>query len=234
MRIAGFALDIDGTITDRHGLLDADSIQVIRWLRSTGREVVLASGRAYCVTTALTIFLGASRVLIAENGGVVGSLMQKPILLADRARADAALVALKERLGEQVRVRETQHAARYTDIVLERTFDLRLGESILAEGSVGARLIDTGLLYHILDSRANKGVALVRSAELLGLDPKSFVAVGNGLNDIEMFRAAGLGVALANSPERTKEEASHVCGSGYAPGLREAVEWALGAEDKKP
>lgn len=233
MPIEGFILDIDGTITDRQGLLDIDAIQVIRWLRSTGHEVVLASGRSYCVTAALSIFLGTSKVLIAENGGVVGLLMQRPIMLAEKARAEAGLAVLKERLGDQVKVRETHHSLRYTDIMLNRSFDLKLGESILAEKGLEVRLIDTGVVYHILDARANKGAALVKSAELLEKEPKTFVAVGNGLNDIEMFKAARYGVALANSPERVKREADHVCASGYSFGLREAVKWALEQEEKK-
>lgn len=233
MSVRGFAMDVDGTITDRQGLLDTDAVQVIRWLRSTGHEVVLASGRAYCITTALSIFIGTSRVVIAENGGVVGEAMRKPILLAEKVRAEAALAALKERLGEQVKVRETQHSIRYTDIMLERSFDLKLGGSILMEKAIGARLVDTGVVFHILDTRASKGSALVKAAELLGLSPENFAAIGNGLNDVEMFKVARYGVALANSPEGMREEADHVCVSGYSAGLREAVEWVINQENRK-
>jgi phosphoglycolate phosphatase (TIGR01487 family) len=233
LSIKGFALDVDRTLTDRQGLLDTDAVQVIRWLRSTGHEVVLASGRAYCITTALSIFIGTSRVVIAENGGVVGETMRRPILLAEKARAEAGLAALRERLGEQVRVREVQHSTRYTDIMLERSFDLKLGEGILMEKAIGARLVDTGVVFHILDSGASKGTALAKAAELLGLPPESFAAIGNGLNDIEMFKVARYGVALANSPERTREEADYVCVSGYSAGLREAVEWVIDQESRK-
>lgn len=234
MIVTGFALDVDGTLTDRRGLLDIESIQIIRWLRSTGREVILASGRSYCITAALSIFIGASRVLIAENGGVIGKVMEKPLLLAEKERAEAGLAALKERLGEEVRVREVHHAVRYTDIMIERSFDLKLGESILAEKGVEARLIDAGNDYHVLDLRADKGIALVKSAELLGSHSNNFAAIGNGLNDIEMFKVARYGVALANSPERTKQEADHVCALGFSTGLKEAVEWVLREDSGKP
>lgn len=51
----------------------------------------------------------------------------------------------------------------------------------------------------ILPGDVNKGVALNRLTNQLGLDAARVVAVGNGQNDLEMLQQAAWGVAVANS-----------------------------------
>ncbi len=51
----------------------------------------------------------------------------------------------------------------------------------------------------INDAEAHKGRALLRLAERLGLRPDQTMAFGDGLNDVTMLRAAGLGVAMGNA-----------------------------------
>lgn len=45
----------------------------------------------------------------------------------------------------------------------------------------------------------NKGEGLRRLAEMLGVDMKDTIAVGDNFNDLPMIRAAGLGVGVANT-----------------------------------
>ncbi len=54
-------------------------------------------------------------------------------------------------------------------------------------------------LYEILPKGVNKGLALSKLAEYLKLDISKTVAVGDYNNDIGMFKAAGLGIAVANA-----------------------------------
>ncbi len=51
----------------------------------------------------------------------------------------------------------------------------------------------------INDADAHKGRALQSLAERLGLRPDQTMAFGDGLNDVTMLRAAGLGVAMGNA-----------------------------------
>ena len=48
-------------------------------------------------------------------------------------------------------------------------------------------------------SSANKGNSLRRFAECLGMTLENCVAFGDGLNDLSMIEAAGIGVAMANA-----------------------------------
>jgi hydroxymethylpyrimidine pyrophosphatase-like HAD family hydrolase len=54
-------------------------------------------------------------------------------------------------------------------------------------------------LCEILPLGMHKGVALQKLVEYLGADLKKTVAVGDYDNDVGMLRAAGLGIAVANS-----------------------------------
>ncbi|MBR1634510.1 MAG: HAD family phosphatase [Lachnospiraceae bacterium] len=56
----------------------------------------------------------------------------------------------------------------------------------------------------------NKGNGLRRLAELLDIDMKDTIAVGDNYNDLSMIRAAGLGVGVANTVEEMKAECDYV------------------------
>ena len=55
-----------------------------------------------------------------------------------------------------------------------------------------------------------KGKALLALCRTLGVEASASVAFGDGSNDIEMLRAAGLGVAMANADEAVKAAADCV------------------------
>ena len=65
-------------------------------------------------------------------------------------------------------------------------------------------------LYEILPRGIHKGVALSKLAEILCIDPRRTVAVGDYNNDIGMLRTAGLGVAVANATDEVKAAADLV------------------------
>ena len=62
----------------------------------------------------------------------------------------------------------------------------------------------------LLNPRANKGAALAAVAKKLGLKAGDVVAVGDGINDIEMIRWAGAGVAVAHAKPQLQAEADLV------------------------
>jgi Cof subfamily protein (haloacid dehalogenase superfamily) len=62
----------------------------------------------------------------------------------------------------------------------------------------------------ILPPRTDKGTALAKVAELLGIPQEEVLAIGDSMNDEAMIRWAGFGVAMANGDERIKNIASLV------------------------
>ncbi|MDR0567838.1 MAG: Cof-type HAD-IIB family hydrolase [Spirochaetaceae bacterium] len=60
----------------------------------------------------------------------------------------------------------------------------------------------------ILPPRTDKGTALEKVAEKLGVARESVLAIGDSMNDEAMIRWAGVGVAMLNADERIKNIAS--------------------------
>lgn len=58
----------------------------------------------------------------------------------------------------------------------------------------------------------------------LGIGAADVLAVGDGLNDLEMLRWAGRGVAMGGSPPQVIEAADDVTGSVFDDGLAEEIE----------
>ena len=57
---------------------------------------------------------------------------------------------------------------------------------------------------------ATKGKALLGLCRALGVDPAETMAFGDGLNDVSMLRAAGVGVAMGNADDAVKAAADLV------------------------
>jgi Cof subfamily protein (haloacid dehalogenase superfamily) len=75
----------------------------------------------------------------------------------------------------------------------------------------------------IVPKGANKAAALVHLVGILGLDLSQVAAIGDGYNDIEMIREAGLGIAMGNAPAAVKSAADWVTGTNNEAGVAQAV-----------
>ncbi|MCI3926888.1 HAD family hydrolase [Paenibacillus sp. TRM 82003] len=76
----------------------------------------------------------------------------------------------------------------------------------------------------VVSGGVNKGTALLRLSVMLGVRPEQIMAIGNQMNDLPMLRQAGIGVAVANSPDELKKNADYVCHTSYGGGVVEAIE----------
>lgn len=74
----------------------------------------------------------------------------------------------------------------------------------------------------ITNSKGTKKCALDFLIGYLSIDAKDTLAIGDGLNDIDLLKAAGIGVAMGNAPEKVKKAADFITcsnnknGVGYA------------------
>lgn len=65
-------------------------------------------------------------------------------------------------------------------------------------------------LYELLPKGTDKGMALAKLAEMLNLDVKKTVAVGDYYNDIGMIKYAGVGISVANGCDEIKSVADYI------------------------
>ena len=78
-------------------------------------------------------------------------------------------------------------------------------------------------LVEISDAAAGKGAALKRLCAMLGVPAEYTAAFGNGDNDADMLRFAGLGVAVKNASKSCLEAADFVCASNDELGVAQMI-----------
>lgn len=79
-------------------------------------------------------------------------------------------------------------------------------------------------LFEILPKGVHKGLSLGKIAEHLGIEKKNTLAVGDYDNDVGMFLAAGLGIAVENASERAKQAARRITVSNQEHALARIID----------
>lgn len=223
--IKAIAIDIDGTITYKDRKLDVDAVEAIRKAEASGLPVILATGNALCFAEAVSILLGTSGPIIAEDGGVIFDKARKrEYLLGDRAEVDRGLKALKSRFNDLRQTRSSR--MRFTGATLERDVTAKQVMEVFREEGLNLVAVDSGFAIHIRAPQINKGNALRKVADLLGISIAEIAAIGDAPNDIELLKVAGLSFAPANSHEKVKKISNLMKGS-YGKGVEEAIDRIL-------
>jgi Cof subfamily protein (haloacid dehalogenase superfamily) len=75
----------------------------------------------------------------------------------------------------------------------------------------------------ILPAGVSKGAALRRVSEITGVPLSRIAAFGDSNNDIEMLRAAGVGVAVGNALDNVKAAADYVAAADFGLGVAEGL-----------
>jgi Cof subfamily protein (haloacid dehalogenase superfamily) len=75
----------------------------------------------------------------------------------------------------------------------------------------GMRLVaSSAYLLEYADDEINKGIAVNRLMEYLGIAMNEVICVGDSYNDISMINVAGLGIAVRNAEEEVKKAAGYI------------------------
>jgi len=219
-RIKAVVADIDGTLTDMQRHISTDAIAAIR---SLPIPVVLSSGNVICFMRAASKLIGASEAMIGETGGVIQvGYDSKPVILADIEQCRQAATVLQQHFPgmEQLDARY-----RLSELAFRRTVDVDKAREILDKAFPELEIIDTRFALHLKHKSVNKGTGLVEVSRMMGLKPDEFAAMGDSANDIHMFNAAGMGLAVGNATPEIREAADYVAQKPYGEGAAEALYW---------
>lgn len=80
----------------------------------------------------------------------------------------------------------------------------------------------------VMAEGVTKATGLARLCEHLGIDRADVVAFGDALNDVEMLRWAGRGVAMAGAEPVVREAADETTASNDEDGVAQMIERLLG------
>lgn len=218
------ACDFDGTLTDEQGRLSIEALTAARESEARGIPLILSSGRVLAELNMLSKVIGTSGPIIAENGGVIWNPRTlSKYLQGDPKKAKRAYQAL---LSHRSRIESFKPVLRETDIVVrgKRVAEL---QAILKTEELGIHIIDANIATHITDISVDKGRGLKVAAEMLNINTSEVVAIGDSLNDIALFQAAGAGYAVGNADPCLKALATQVTDRSFGAGCADAIRQVL-------
>jgi hydroxymethylpyrimidine pyrophosphatase-like HAD family hydrolase len=101
------------------------------------------------------------------------------------------------------------------------------------EAAVRAEPVGDGRMMQIRNRWASKERALRSVLATLGISPAHTLAIGDGLNDLGLFRLCGVSVAMGNALPAVRQAATYTTGSQDEDGVAQALA-ALGVTSPPP
>lgn len=218
--IKALAVDIDGTLTDMSRMICPAALVAMRRVKV---PVILSTGNTHCFSRTVSILLGTPRIFIAENGGVLSYSEEELEILADQQVCEDAFLRLSEEFALK-KYDSSRHKYRFTDVILERDFDLEALVRRAEELGLPVDIVDTAFAVHIKDRSVNKGTGLSRIARHMNLDPVEFAAIGDSMSDRPMFERAGFRAAVGNASPGLKEISDYVAKEDFGEGFAGIVD----------
>jgi|GEM_PF-430647 len=83
--------------------------------------------------------------------------------------------------------------------------------------------------FDIVNADISKGSGVTRFCEHFGIDKADTIAIGDGFNDVAMFKVTGYSVAMGNALDNVKKMANHVTDTNDNDGVAKFLEEKLPA-----
>jgi Cof subfamily protein (haloacid dehalogenase superfamily) len=126
----------------------------------------------------------------------------------------------------------------YKIVGVSRDFDALAQCERDLTGELGpSATVNRSQLYYldITHPEANKGCVVRALARLLSIPPHAIATIGDGRNDMAMFDASALAIAMGNAAHEVKARAQFVTASNEEDGFASAVkQWVLPRAPSRP
>jgi HAD superfamily hydrolase (TIGR01484 family) len=223
MRYQALATDYDGTIAT-HGVVDEATLAALERLRSSGRKLLLVTGRELGDLKTVFSHWDLFDWIVAENGALL----------------------LRPSNQEKILLAEPPSKQFVDELVRRGVAPMSVGDSIVAtwhphETTVLETIRDLGLELQVifnkdavmvLPSNCNKATGLTAALDRMGLSPHEVVGVGDAENDHAFLSLCECGAAVDNALPAVKDRADIVLTHGHGAGVTQLIERML-ADDLK-
>ena len=215
MRYLALAADYDGTLT-MSGSLSAEVEGALEWLRSSGRRVVLVTGRTFEELEAACASMALFDCVVLENGAVLYSPPRRQLTaLCPPASPDLVRELAHRGVEPVIRGQAIVATRRPNEIaVLETIRDLGLELQIIFNGDA----------VMVLPSGVNKGSGLQAALREIGLSTHEIVGVGNAENDHSFLEICECSVAVDNAVAALKAKVDFCTRGSNGSGVAELIE----------
>ncbi len=214
MRYLALACDYDGTMA-AGGMVAEETVSALRFLRSSGRRLVLVTGRRLDDLKALFPALELFDRVVVENG----ALLYRPQTREEEVLAEPPSPELVDALrsagvsplavGRTIVATFSPHETVVLDTIRRLGLELQV---IFNKGAV-----------MVLPSGTNKASGLVKALAELELSTHNVAGIGDAENDHAFLAACECGIAVANALPMLKERADLVTQGDHGAGVVELV-----------
>lgn len=241
-----YFIDLDGTMLDlpkKEERISSTNIKTINALNSSGRPVIISTGRAnsdFVLNLAKKI---NSPYVICQNGGIIVDQNNK-ILKINEIKKDTVAEIIKVLMAEKMffiinsgdtiygtnrklklirpwvkkfKKVDYSNLPKIGDSTKIITFGktkrgiLKLKEKLAAMFiNVSLHIVSKGYSIEINDFNATKGIAAKFVCEIMNIDPKKAVHIGDSGNDVTTIPYVGAFIAMKNSTRNIKKQTEYI------------------------
>lgn len=221
MRYQVLATDYDGTLA-HHGRVDESTVEMLKGFLSTGRRLVLVTGRE--LPELLSIFpqIDLFEWVVAENGG----LLYRPSTKEETPLADPPPASFIDAL------RKANVAPISVGRVIVATWEphqTTVLQTIHDHGVEMQVIFNKGAVM-ILPAGVNKASGLSAALKQMGLSAHNVIGVGDAENDHAFLKLCELSVAVANALPAVKDTADFVTKADHGRGVSQLIELAIATD----
>ena len=215
MRYHALAADFDGTLA-HDGVISASTTDALLRLKSTGRKLLMVTGRELEELLAICPQVEVFDRIVAENGALIYHPDNKEVKVLAERPPDQFVQELQRRGVKPLSVGHVIVATvdPYHKAALAAIHDLGLEfQVIFNKGSV-----------MVLPSGVNKATGLSAVLTEIGLSRHNIVGVGDAENDHAFLNLCECAVAVANALPTLKERADFVTAHSHGAGVTELID----------
>jgi Cof subfamily protein (haloacid dehalogenase superfamily) len=232
-------LDIDGTVFDNNKrCIHPSTITAIKEAKAKGHEIVIATGRAYFMLYSISEIMPLIDHFVLINGQHVISnndvIYEDTIKVETMEEITSELKNMNITYGFQSAYAEAisdinddikstfmemnlnlppRNSSFYTE---EKVYQMwcfcSLEEADVLRGKFPSfefiKWMSAG--YDIIKKGQSKGKGLIKLAKHLRFDLEDTISIGDGDNDIELSKTAGIGIAMGNATNALKAASDYI------------------------
>ena len=221
MKCSVLACDYDGTLA-HDGVLDDITAAALDRFRTSGRRLLMVTGRELPDLQSVCQVLDRFEWIIAENG----ALLYRPSDNFSKLLCSPASTELAQKLGQA----RAQPFSVGCAIIATREPNETLVIELIKELGLELQVIFNKGAVMVLPTGVNKATGLRRVLRDMHIDPQNVAAIGDAENDHAFLSMCGVGVAVANALPMLKERADFVTKGAHGAGVTELIDRILATD----
>ncbi|MFM2077692.1 MAG: hypothetical protein RJA49_1582 [Actinomycetota bacterium] len=225
MQTTVIAVDVDGTLFDGHTVAPA-AVAALEQARGDGHLLVVVTGRRWdSLPEVLGPVLGLFHRVVGEEGGYLADVASGEVRLLAPALDPLLVGALRDAgvpdldVGSVVVGGPVSHLEVFTDLCA------RIGG--------GRRVVINKQSVALVPAGHDKRSGLLAVLDDLGMPDARVIAIGDAANDLPMFAAATVAVAVANADTAVRAAGIELTELSFGDGVAEALRRHLPLRDPR-